>query len=403
MQKNDGTVAVGEKVQTALHAGTSLLALDDLQSRRYCSRNRRDSPPFFLTINRNLHNTLTEPIEAYVCANTVQPATRRVRVAQGVAMGIGAKERVLREILRFGWVVNEARETSSSRPPMLARMQFKSFPRRYFHAEQYRRSRESNHQFRKHFCRKPETDPFTVLDGRYIGHDGFVIPKNFDEFHERFPEYIRNWVRRYVDRSTPKEDVEDWTQDLLIHLRYLPAISKHREVGKQDIVQTFDPHKHHGANAARFFNYINLCLGNRFKTIHSRRMKNPVCRPGNVSLTTNWDETERDQADDEFCHGHSEHLRRRCRREEKQRDASHELAEFAEFVQREDSSVLPAIGAILATTTHDAAAELLGIRGADFCRVRSRLRQLGKCFLGNEPVPRRRRPYKRRLKSLEPS
>jgi len=27
-----------------------------------------------------------------------------------------------------------------------------------------------------------------VVDGRYIGHDGFVVPKNFDEFHERFPE-----------------------------------------------------------------------------------------------------------------------------------------------------------------------------------------------------------------------
>ena len=94
--------------------------------------------------------------------------------------------------------------------------------------------------------RKP--DPFTIVDGRYVGHDGFVVPKNFDEFHERFPHYVRNWVSRHVDRSAPREDVEDWTQDLLIHLRYLPAISKHREAGKEDIVQTFDPHKHHGAN-----------------------------------------------------------------------------------------------------------------------------------------------------------
>ena len=47
------------------------------------------------------------------------------------------------------------------------------------------------------------TDSFTVVDGRYVGHDGFVVPQNFDEFHERFPEYIRNWVKRHVDRSTP--------------------------------------------------------------------------------------------------------------------------------------------------------------------------------------------------------
>jgi len=73
--------------------------------------------------------------------------------------------------------------------------------------------------------------------------------------------------------------------------------SNHREAGKQDIVQTFDPHKHHGANVARFFNYINLCLGNKFRTMHLKRMKNPLCRPGNLSLTTHWEETDRDQVD----------------------------------------------------------------------------------------------------------
>jgi hypothetical protein len=88
-------------------------------------------------------------------------------------------------------------------------------------------------------------------------------------------QYIGNWVRRHVDRSTPKEDVEDWTQDLLIHLRFLPVTSRHREAGKEDVVQTFDLYKHHGAEAARFFNYINLCLRNKFRTIHSRSMKEP--------------------------------------------------------------------------------------------------------------------------------
>jgi hypothetical protein len=74
--------------------------------------------------------------------------------------------------------------------------------------------------------------------------------------------------------------VEDWAQDLLIHLRYLPAASKHREAGKEDIVQTFDPCKHHGANSARFFNYINLCLGNRFRTMYSARMKTQSAAQG---------------------------------------------------------------------------------------------------------------------------
>lgn len=26
-------------------------------------------------------------------------------------------------------------------------------------------------------------DPFTIKDGRYVGSDGFVVPKDFEEFH----------------------------------------------------------------------------------------------------------------------------------------------------------------------------------------------------------------------------
>ncbi len=89
-----------------------------------------------------------------------------------------------------------------------------------------------------------KADPFTIRDGRYVGHDGFIVPNNFDEFYERFPLYVRSWVNRYADKTATNEDLEDWSQDLLIHLRHLPATSKHREVGKEDIVQTFDPQKH---------------------------------------------------------------------------------------------------------------------------------------------------------------
>src|ERR1019366_3562415 len=112
-----------------------------------------------------------------------------------------------------------------------------------------------------------QSDPFTIRDGRFVGHDGFVVPKDFDEFHERFPQYVRNWVRRHADASAQKEDLEDWAQDLLIQLQHLPPTSKHRVAGKKDIVQTFDPHKHYGANQARFQNYINLCLANKFRSL----------------------------------------------------------------------------------------------------------------------------------------
>lgn len=129
-------------------------------------------------------------------------------------------------------------------------------------------------------------DPFSLRDGRFVGHDGFVVPKDFDEFHKRFPDYVRNWVRRHEGASASREDVEDWTQDLLIHLRYLPLNSRHRDAGKEDVIQTFDPIKHFGANQARFQNYINLCLTNEFRSLHSKRMQDALSRPGNMSLDT---------------------------------------------------------------------------------------------------------------------
>jgi hypothetical protein len=127
-------------------------------------------------------------------------------------------------------------------------------------------------------------DPFEVKDGRYIGHDGFVVPKDFNEFYQRFPNYVQKWVSKHAGKSATKEDIEDWTQELLIHLFHLPEKSKFREAGSDDIIQTFDPSKHFGANEARFRNYVNLCLTNKFRTMHSKRMKDALCRPNKLSV-----------------------------------------------------------------------------------------------------------------------
>jgi len=145
-------------------------------------------------------------------------------------------------------------------------------------------------------------------------------------------------------------------------------------------VATFDPYKHYGASSARFFNYINLCLENKFRTMRSTRLKNPLCRPGNLSLTADCEDTDRNQVHDESCHWHSEHLREGRERQQKQQDARDALAEFSDFVRREDSSLLKAMEAIAATATPGAATELLGTTTGEFCRMRSRLRQLGRCF-----------------------
>ena len=237
-------------------------------------------------------------------------------------------------------------------------------------------------------------DPFTIKDGRSVGSDGFVIPKDFAEFHERFPDYVRKWVKRHADKSTSKEDVEDWTQDLLIHLSCLSLTSKYREAGKKDIVQTFDPHKHHGANAARFFNYINLCLGNKFSTMRSRRMKDALCRPGNLSINVEKPDEELCSID-ELCHKHSAHLRAAAKATEKQFSDGVFLEEFLNFVRREDPKALPTIEALMTTGTRGEAAYWLGIAELEFDRMHTRVRHLARCFVSGEAVPKQRKPYRR--------
>jgi hypothetical protein len=212
---------------------------------------------------------------------------------------------------------------------------------------------------------KTHSDPYTVRDGRY----------DFDEFTQRYPHYIRLWVRKHAEKTAQPEDLEDWVQDLLIHLKYLPPTSRYRKAGKEDIIQTFDPALHYGAGQRRFLNYINLCLANKFRTMRSKRIKDALGRAGNVCLSGQMEAENWGQVDDEYCHAHSGHLRRASERLEKQGQDRRRIAEFADFVAREDSSMMPAIEAILATGTHGDAAGFLGIADAGFTRLRNRLTQ----------------------------
>ena len=142
------------------------------------------------------------------------------------------------------------------------------------------------------------SDPFEFVDGHCVGHDGFVVPNNFAEFYERFPDHIRRWVKRHTDRCSSNEDIDDWTQDLCTHMSSLPATSNYRRVGKQDVIQTFDPFRQYGATLPRFLNYINRCLANRFRTIHSEHMRNPLSRAEPLSSPQVGEEAS---SDDEFC------------------------------------------------------------------------------------------------------
>ena len=246
--------------------------------------------------------------------------------------------------------------------------------------------------------RRSESDLFTIRDGRYLGSDGFVVPRDFPEFFKLFPDYVQRWVSKHSPASASEEDKEDWTQDLLIHLSRLPLTSKYREAGKKDIVATFDPLRHYGANEARFRSYINLCLANKFRTMYSKRMKDALCRPGNFYL----DKEEPDEdlcTVDELCHRHSALLRAAQKTSQKQTNDRAFHQEFLNFVRREDAKALPTVEALMTTGTRGEAAYWLGVAELEFDRLHTRVRHLARCFLRGEPVPKQRRPYMKRGES----
>lgn len=237
-------------------------------------------------------------------------------------------------------------------------------------------------------------DPFSIRNGHFVGHDGFVVPNDFSEFFNRFPDYVHRWVNKHAGPSASAEDIEDWTQDLLFHLSCLPQTSKYRESGKRDIVATFDPLKHHGANEARFRNYINLCLANKFRTMLSKRMKDALGRLGSVSLDgQNMGEGSCDP--DQLCRNNSAQFRAAEKASEKQSGDKVFLQEFVNFVRHEDAKALPTIQALMATGTRGDAAYWLGIVELEFDRMHTRVKHLGRCFLSGETVPKQRKPYKR--------
>jgi DNA-directed RNA polymerase specialized sigma24 family protein len=173
----------------------------------------------------------------------------------------------------------------------------------------------------------PHDDAYTVHDGHFVGHDGFIVPNNFSEFYSRFPTYVTDWVRRRVRDCASATEAEDWTQELLLHLAALPTRSKFRRDGKQDVIQTFVPARMHGANEARFRSFINQCLSNKFNTLYVKWRKRPLSNPRNLPFEVDAEHG----ASDEFCHSNSEYLRQAgCRRRERE-EQRFRLEEFARF------------------------------------------------------------------------
>lgn len=207
-----------------------------------------------------------------------------------------------------------------------------------------------------------------MQDGHVVGHDGFIVPNNFSEFYQRFPDYVADWVRRRVRDCVSATEAEDWTQELLLHLAVLPSVSIHRRNGMEDVIQTFVPKRMGGANEARFRSFINQCLSNKFNTLYVKWRKRPLSNPGNLPLMVD----EESGVSDEFCHANSGYLREAARRSlerDQQRLRLRELLRLAESAIPGSYQLVVAYGE---TGSWKETEKLIGRRQCAFSRRRVR-------------------------------
>jgi hypothetical protein len=260
-------------------------------------------------------------------------------------------------------------------------------------------------------------DAYTVSEsGNFIGSDGFVVPKDFAEFNERFPDYILTWVKQHVRLyQIPGQTHEDCASELTIHLLVIPEDSVYRTPGYNglaegctDRIQTFNPEKIYGVTANRFFWFIHRILLNRFIVLLKRSKRNPLddCSTAffvqlRGSRGVNSDRVEffiptedliQQSATATFkgyWHGVQSHT-------------NAYVAEFVSFIREHNVELLPVLEALVSCPSFIAARESLGLDERTFTRQRSRIKTLLDCFSQDQPVPKQRKLYRSRKSSVEP-
>jgi len=106
---------------------------------------------------------------------------------------------------------------------------------------------------------------------RYIGDDGFVVPKTFAEFHSRYPDWAYMMARKWLKHATP-EDVEDLAQDINCSLLRLRTVER------------YDPSALGVTNAKLFFAWMVLCSRNVAYSRHKDAKSQPTNNKANVFL-----------------------------------------------------------------------------------------------------------------------
>lgn len=242
-------------------------------------------------------------------------------------------------------------------------------------------------------------DPFEGNEGHFVGNDGFVVPKDFVEFYERYPNYVRNWVSKRMRKSSADPDVEDWTNTLLMHLCSLPkgkevldeetneikiTGGKLYQLGFTDVINAFNPWSVYGASAKRFFSFINRCLQNKLISLSSKKGKDAMTHIAFSLTDPNPDSGSEDnqRTSHEYLLMDKSTLYANEVNAEMPKTMDRILVEqFTNFLEKKNPDLIPLAKAIMDKDGVEEIVRALGINHNTFLRSRKKLIQLSKDFV----------------------
>jgi hypothetical protein len=237
----------------------------------------------------------------------------------------------------------------------------------------------------------------------------FQLPRDFAEFYSRFPRFVGDFVRRrMMNRS--REDQEDRESELLHFLMSLPDTSKFRspgtngyETGCLDRIMTFNPARCGGPSPGQFLSYVSRILLNQFISLEGRQRSNPVCRRDTLRLSNDPDQYNA-MSESNIPPSQQSFLELSVARLEGTSEVwCHTVVQgFVAFIRVHNPELLCVLVALsICTRVCDAMTES-GLNERAFCRARSRLRTLYRCFESGSQPPKQRRTYRDRAPRIQP-
>lgn len=244
-------------------------------------------------------------------------------------------------------------------------------------------------------------EPFTGENGKFVGADEFIVPRDFIEFYERYPNYVRNWVSKKLRKISTHPDVEDWTNTLLGHLCAVPQgkiieateEEEERHIGGSlakrgfvDVVNAYNPWAHYGASAKRFFSFINKCLVNKYTSLTSKHRKDAMWYQqfslddtGSIQTESGSQETGREYLLMSRSTQYAEEVQKAI-----PKTADQILVDqFKDFLNRRDPSLIPLVDALMHKDKIEEILVSLGTDHNSFLRDRKKLQRLSRIFSGS--------------------